>query len=44
MNRALSFLLLMVLPASLMADEKLTLTMRSRAKDAPAQEIPGKVE
>ena len=43
-NRALSFLLLMVLPASLMADEKLTLTMRSRAKDAPAKEISGKVE
>ena len=44
MNRALSFLLLLVLPASLMADEKLTLTMRSRAKDAPAKEISGKVE
>ena len=43
-NRALSFLLLLVLPASLMADEKLTLTMRSRAKDAPAKEIPRKVE
>lgn len=43
-NRALSFLLLLVLPASLMADEKLTLTMRSRAKDAPAKEISGKVE
>ena len=43
-NHALSFLLLLVLPASLMADEKLTLTMRSRAKDAPAKEIPGKVE
>lgn len=43
-NRALSFLLLMVLPASLMADEKLTLTMRSRAKDAPAKEVSGKVE
>ena len=44
MNRALSLLLLLVLPASLMADEKLTLTMRSRAKDAPAKEISGKVE
>ena len=43
-NRALSFLLLLVLPASLMADEKLTLTMRSRVKDAPAKEISGKVE
>ena len=43
-NRALSFLLLLVLPASLMADEKLTLTMRSRAKDAPAKEVSGKVE
>jgi nicotinamidase-related amidase len=43
-NRALFFLLLLVLPASLMADEKLTLTMRSRAKDAPAKEISGKVE
>ena len=43
-NRALSLLLLLVLPASLMADEKLTLTMRSRAKDAPAKEISGKVE
>ena len=44
MNHALSFLLLLVLPVSLMADEKLTLTMRSRAKDAPAKEISGKVE
>ena len=44
MSRALSLLLLLVLPASLMADEKLTLTMRSRAKDAPAKEISGKVE
>ena len=44
-SRALSLLLLLlVLPASLMADEKLTLTMRSRAKDAPAKEISGKVE
>ncbi len=43
-NHALSFLLLLVLPASLMADEKLTLTMRSRAKDAPAKETPRKVE
>lgn len=43
-NRALSFLLLLVLPASLMADEKLTLTMRSRAKDAPAKDLSGKVE
>lgn len=43
-NRALSLLLLLVLPASLMADEKLTFTMRSRAKDAPAKEISGKVE
>ena len=44
MNHALSFLLLLVLPASLMADEKLTLTMRSRAKDAPSKEISGKLE
>ena len=44
-NRALSFLLLLlVLPESLMADEKLTLMMRSRAKEAPAKEISGKVE
>ena len=43
-NRALSFLLLLVLPASLMADEKLTLTMRSRGKDAPAKEITRNVE
>ncbi|MBQ64608.1 MAG: protein-signal peptide and transmembrane prediction [Euryarchaeota archaeon] len=44
LNRALSFLLLLFLPASLMADEKLTLMMRSRAKDAPAKKKSGKVE
>ena len=44
LNRALSFLLLLFLPASLMADEKLTLMMRSRAKDAPAKKNSGKVE
>ena len=44
LNRALSFLLLLFLPASLMADEKLTLMMRSRGKDAPAKKNSGKVE
>ena len=43
-NRVVSFLLLLFLSAPLMADEKLTLTMRSRAKDTPAKAVTQRVE
>ena len=44
MSSALAFLLFVLLPTSLMADQKLSLTMRSRTKDAPGTAVMKKVE
>ena len=44
MCSALVVLLLALFSTSLMADEKLALTMRSRAKDAPGEAVTKKVE
>ncbi len=44
MSRTPAFLLLALLPTSLMADPKLNLTMRSRTKDAPGTAVINKVE
>lgn len=44
MSSALAFLLFALLPTSLMADQKLSLTMRSQTKDAPETAVMKKVE